>query len=360
MYKSENVKKFLSDIRKELNYDKQFQITAQLESFLKYLPEQDQKIATRIWQNREKMTVGEVYDELIIEYIKEFVPLLYNNEIEIFTNTFWAIYPSGTFTGLTGILLTGERIILLNEGLVHSISTIAHWFCYMIENDSLKPHIINQEEEYNFSKYLYAIWNAKPEVIHAYPTMYPKSYDMWHLNELLTMGAIIFIMGHEFGHVLNGDSGDKGSRLLNYNKEYNADKFGLEFVIRYMMYHTASEIFPDTYLIKFSLFSVFLALSSIALYNPNQSDTHPSALMRISKVTEHYPKLLQQYFNKEYKEFSKTWCDEDDIIHLLNVINKKFYTNCLRINRNILEFEKEYGKTKPSSEFLTKFKLQFN
>ena len=79
------------------------------------------------------MTVGEVYDQLIETYMDYFLPLLNEDEKKIFSTISWAIYPSGSFCGLTSFLVTGERIILLNEGLVHTIATISHWFCYMIE-----------------------------------------------------------------------------------------------------------------------------------------------------------------------------------------------------------------------------------
>ena len=225
-------------------------------------------------------------------------------------------------------------------------------------NESLKPHIVDKEQDNILATYLFAIWNSKTNIINNYPNIYPKTGDMWHLNEILTMGAILFIIGHEFGHVLSKDNGYTTSQAVNYQKEYNADSFGLEIVYRYMLMHGVFSL--DNYEIMFSLFSVYLALSSIALFNPNCSDTHPSIFMRLKKITENFKKLLSKNNDVDYQKLSKELCDKNDIVAHLDQINNKFLKNCSRINCLIKELECKYGKTKPSDEFLKKFNFSYN
>ncbi len=356
---NKNSKEYIYALREELGYNEKFKINSFIQNMINNLPDEDKILSQKIWERRELYSVGHMFDELMESYKWQLFPLLKKTERKIFDNIFWFIYPSGLFSGLTTLLDNGQRGILLNEGLVHSIAMITHWFISTLEKEKMKNPIRNLENEKKIASYLYNVWHSKTTTISEVPDIYPKSYLYWKYDEILCFGAILFIMGHEFAHILNNDSGYCDNKLKNHIKEYNADKFGLEIVIRYCMKTFITDS-TDSVFCLMSLYSPYIALAAIELENPSETNNHPSSKMRINQIYRNYPSIIMKATEQKVDDFLEITCAEKKSLEIFNEINSHFLKKCGYIHEELKELKTKYGSNIITETKMKKYNLSYN
>lgn len=285
---------------------------SQIEEFISHLPESERKRSRRVWVNRQGTSVYEVIDELMQTYLEQIQPVLRPEENEVVQDTLFAVLPTFEFNGYVGLTPRGDRVVILHWGLGMTLNFWSHWYLRLFEegNDYVTEH---PERLYHTLQYFFNFWfGIDPGP--SFPDIYPKTKDSWELDEAMTLGAISFVLGHEIGHVLHKHRPYGPNQNQNHAMEYEADRTGLEIVIRHALLKTVVSK-KDNYFTKFILFGPLFAFAVMSLFGDKASLTHPSPSLRKEGLLKSYKSVLKGLLKDHYDSIVSEI--DDDLITLL-------------------------------------------
>jgi len=196
-----------------------------------------------------------------------------------------AVFPTYEVEGLATRTPKGDRIILLHSGLLLTLTHLSLLELYQQKRGGQ----LGKQEFLAALAEIAAVWQQSED-----DNVAPESpaLDLRLVDEasLLFAGsmmqtALIFILGHEIGHVIAEDgpysNTDAGA---NHKKELYADQWGLVFALKNVFTNIArleSDRLPAC---RYALLGPFLALGMIAMLSPKQSLTHPAPSTRRDQV----------------------------------------------------------------------------
>ena len=276
-----------------------------LEAFLSRLPETERQNARAVWESRNGKPMYEIYDGLMDTYVEQISSVIRPEEQEVFGETLFGILPTCEFNGYLGYTPKGDRVIILHEALGYTFNFWSYWFHRAHEegNSYLTGDI---QKQVKTVRYIVERWHGYPPTADL-PDIHPKTLDSWSLSEIMTLGAVSFVLGHELGHALHNHKGYGSCVEANHEMEYEADSIGLSFAIRSALFRTAI-LKQDNYYIKFGLFAPLFALGVMSLFGDEASDTHPSPSSRRERLLAQYSSVFTKLFHNNAR---KIWDDTD-------------------------------------------------
>lgn len=297
----------------------------QLSDYLKKLPtEKDRKIAEAIWKDRNNQSLSEIWERTTQNYREQLLIGLVNNAQlqKLVKETYLGVLPTGDVNAFAKYAENGEKMVILNEGLLH---TIHYWSSFFLRtlDDGNDNFFWDDEKMRNDSlKWIYHVWNNKNSPDIEVPNIFPKTADSWKLAQVLTFSGIVFVIAHEFGHLLHDHKGYSKDRLTNHQMEYDADKIGMEVALKYSIVRGTIAFPDDTFYTKFMLFGPYLVFNILALFGVNDSETHPSILNRLEKLNNGYDSYARDYLgDQKYKLFMES-IDSDYFEKMQNISKK--------------------------------------
>jgi len=169
-----------------------------LEDFLARIPASDRDKAREVWTKRYTMTIPEIQDELMQQYLEPLMPVLKTEERDIAETTFFGILPTHDFNGYAGFTPRGDRVIILHEGLVHTLSFWSSWYLRVME-ESGKDFLIDNPEELSVAlSYILSVWygSMRPPRL---PDVYPKDKDSLGPQRMLDFRSHCICLGARGG-----------------------------------------------------------------------------------------------------------------------------------------------------------------
>lgn len=285
---------WLESIRKSHRYDREFYWPDdKMEDFLARLPIEEREPARKVWRARFGRRISEIHDDLMTQYLDRIRPVLNSDELHAVDSVYFGVFPTSEFNAWAGTTPRGDRVVILHEGLPHTLAISAHWYLRLWEEGGLTYLSQHTGSHLNTLEYLVRVWYGQVDPDLVLPDIYPKSRDGWGLSEELALAAIAFVLGHEIGHITHGHSGYSDDVAKNHEQEHEADRAGLRLVLRYSLLHSLRR--DDTYYLKFMLFAPLFALAVMALVSGSASSTHPSAFRR--------REVLMPAFSEEWAYF---------------------------------------------------------
>lgn len=306
---------WLDSIRKRHRYDREFRWPGEkMETFLARLPAEEREAARAVWTARFGRRILDIHDDLMAQYLDRIRPVLMNDEQQVLDHTYFGVFPTGEFNAWAGFTPKGDRVVILHEGLSHTLAISAHWYLRLWEEGGLEYLSRHAASHLHTLQYLVRVWYGQLDPDMVLPDIYPKSQDAWSLSEELAFAAIVFVLGHEIGHITYGHTGYSHDADKNHQQEYEADRSGLRLVLRYSLLHSLRR--DDTYYLKFMLFAPLFALAVMALVSESTSNTYPSAFRRRKLLMSAFPKEWADFFGKR-SEWSLAQIDP----HLFRILD---------------------------------------
>lgn len=298
-------KEWLQYIRQKKGLDKKFCIPRDsIKNFIKKLPKQNRKDAEKIWLSRYNQNISEVYDELMDTYLNQVKPILSKNELDSIKDTYFDIFPTFKVNARVGYTPRGDKIILLHEALGFTINYWSHWYLRSLDENRIDYLLLNPQSLEYALKYILSTWNGVYNYEATLPDIYPKTEDSWRISEELTLSAIVFVIGHEIGHIYYNHSPYTKNKIDNHKKEFEADLFGLKISIRFSLLKS-SLLYTDTYYTKYMLFGPLFVLAIISLFGDSESQKHPSPSARCGNLLKNYIKLINEILGDKFDKFLK-------------------------------------------------------
>lgn len=276
-----------------------------LDDLVSHIPEQDRKKAREVWVNRRGRPAYEIFNELMADYLDQIKHILKPEEREIFDNTYFALLPIMDFNGYAGFTPKGDRVIVLHEAIGYTLNYWSHWYLRLMEEGETY-FSGNPRRFIGITEYIADVWYGNRPT-GKMPDIYPSTMDSWELQDMLTLSAISFVIGHEIGHILHKHSGYSAKQEVNHAMKYEADRAGLSIAIRHSMVKSIA-LKRDNYSTKFGLFAPLFAIGVIGMFGNKSSLTHPSASQRAEKILSCYADVFKEIF----REHSETIWDEID------------------------------------------------
>jgi hypothetical protein len=340
--KSMPPKEWLAHVRQKLGATRQFAFPKTwLEDFLRYVPAESRERARATWMNRRNMTVSEVEDEMILQYLDHIAPALTPEEGEVIRNTLIAVYPTFEFDAYAGQTPRGDRAILLHEAVGHTLAYWSYWYTrIVIDSDGRDYSSTDRKKISRVVTYMLSVWYGVPWVGDI-PEIYPKTLDGWKLSESMTMAALAFVIGHELGHVLHHHSGYSSDVSANHAMEFQADDIGFVIAIRYALLRSAVSG-ADSYYTKFMLFGPLLVLAVLSLlFGDEASDTHPSPSDRRRRLITSYERAFRQLFGQDRAQWVINEIDPE-LVSILDKNSKALFARFAQFE--FQELVRNFGK----------------
>lgn len=288
---------WLESIRRRYGYDREFYWPEhKMEAFLARLPLEEREAARAVWRARFGRRISDIHDDLIAQYLDRIRPVLNSDEQQALDDAYFGVFPTGEFNAWAGYTPKGDRVVILHEGLPHTLAISAHWYLRLWEEGGLRYLSQNADSHLHTLQYLVRVWYGQLDPDMVLPDIYPKSRDGWGLSEELALAAIAFVLGHEIGHITHRHSDYSDDAAKNHQQEHQADRAGLRLVLRYSLLHSLRR--DDTYYLKFMLFAPLFALAVMALVSGSASATHPSASRRCEVLMTALPEEWGHFFGK--------------------------------------------------------------
>lgn len=302
-----------------------------LDELVSRIPESNRENAREIWEQRDGKPINEMHEENMSVYLAELEHVIMDAEKEIYNSTYFGILPTYRFNGCAGKTPKGDSIVILHELLGYTINLWSYWNIsfYVEGNVSL---LKDEKKKLKLLEYISNIWNGSP-MPDTMPDFHPKKQQSWQISQMLTFCSIIFILGHELGHLIKGHKSYSDNIDSNYNMEFEADKIGLSFVIRYIYFLSSYPGVKPFTGIAFS--SPLFVLSIISLFGNKSTETHPSATLRSEKIIDQfslvlkeekkkYPDIELNYNEEDLKKYLRDYSNEqlDIFSHLRSILNK--------------------------------------
>jgi hypothetical protein len=327
-------KDWLAFMRKRHGLDMPFRWSKGVDHLILQLPEDQRERAAKIWKCREGKTIAEIHEEQFQVYIDRIIPALTESQQALMKETYFGLYPSHTFDGYATWTPKGDRIVLLHDGLPHSLALWSHLFVRQMEQGGgLNTLTENLPAFIQVLEYFASVWLGKISEMPNFE-IYPKTTDGWQLSEELTHAAICFVLGHEMGHVHLQHKGYTDDIDANHAMEFSADIYGLNLCIRYMLLHSARYL--DNYFTMLMLFGPFLALSVITLIGSEDSNTHPGAVRRSEFLIKNLETELRKVLSNKYELFLEEI--NPDLINIIERNNNGLLMICKAFSQDMKVF----------------------
>jgi len=303
-----------------------------LDDYLAYLPtENDKQIASNIWKGRNNKSVSEIWEETTQEYKNHLlIGLVDIKELKkLVDETYIGVLPTGEVNAFATYAENGERMIILNEGLLYTIHFWSSFFLRSLDENNDDFFWKDEKVRCDALHWIYNIWTNQLDNDLDVPNIFPKKADSWALSQLLTFSTIVFVLAHEFGHILHNHNGYSNDRRKNHEMEFQADRIGLETAFKYSFYRGITNFKDDTFFMKFMLYSPYLLFNIFALFGIHNTHTHPSVLHRLENIEHFYENFAQNYLGPE--KFNTLMRDIDaDYFQKMNRIGEKHLNRHLR------------------------------
>jgi hypothetical protein len=288
-----------------------------IEQYIARLPPQNQGEALNIWKARYGVSIGAIEDAQMQEYLQHLKPVLNEAEAEAAGGTYFGIYPTGEFNGYVDYTPKGDRILILHEGLPCTLHYWSSLFVRSLEDGSDTAVSRDPATCMAAFSWIARIWYPKVKCSPSIPDVFPKTEDSWGLAQVLTFSSILFVLGHEIGHLVLKHGSYINDAARNHKEEFDADLVGLKIIIRYALLRGLN--FDDSYYTKFMLFAPYLVLAAISTLGDTDSETHPSATRRFKRIEASYQKQIRGLLGKNaYKAFLAEF--DNDIMKRLSDI----------------------------------------
>ena len=297
----------------------------QLEQYLEQIPNSKDRLkARKIWQNRSDKTLSDIWEETTSDYKTNLMIGLSDvPELKkIVDETYIGVLPTGEVNAFAKFAPNGERMIIVNEGLLYTIHYWSGFFLRSLEEQKDNFFWKNEELKEESLRWIFNIWNNKLSLDENTPEIFPKSTDGWKLSQALTNSSIVFVLSHEIGHIFHNHTKYSQDRIINHKMEIDADRIALETTFKYAYYRGIVNFSDDSYYTKFMLAAPYLIFSIFALFGINNSRTHPSVLDRIDIINKKYNKIAFEYLGIEKFKLLLEYLDLD-IFEKLKKIGSK-------------------------------------
>lgn len=203
-----------------------------------------------------------------------------------------------------------------------------HSYALLKMNLALVEAIDNKEDVLYIPEYGYAQYWMK---------FVDDNFDKYFTDLLVYYGreiyemAVAFILGHELGHHFLGhtETDNISNRDNSWDKEYEADQFGIKFALEYMRASIEEEdyVLPNKYKhihknVDYRVFGIVIAFVSSGLFDKRaieESKLHPSLQSRAHRILED----IENCFDKRTVEnIRKKEKDIDSLIANVRELNK--------------------------------------
>lgn len=269
---------------------------AWLSEYLRRLPESQQPVARAAWQRLRASSMNETLDRMILPYLHDFVAVLTEDELAAASTIWFALLPTFEFNAHASRTPRGDRVILLHHTLLYTLGFWSHWYLRLSEerHDYLvaDPRKLRSVLEFFAELWRGQRFTSDPACI------YPTTQNSWELDEVLTKAAVVFVLGHELGHIMKGHLGYGEDPQVNHEMEFEADRVGLSITIRHALVNSFKE--NDSYFAKYGIFGSLFAIAVMSFRSDLDSRTHPSASRRRDRLMAAIPSELQAFLGTDY------------------------------------------------------------
>jgi hypothetical protein len=314
-----------------------------LSKYLARLPESQRAVARAVWERRQGKTINESLDHMILPYLKHFGTAL-NREEHLATKDIWyAFLPTFEFNAHATRTPRGDRVVLLHQTLSYTLSFWSHWYLRLSEekHDYLAADPRKLREVLDFFG---GLWRGSPPALDP-GCVYPRTQESWELDDALTTAALVFVLGHELGHIMKGHRGYDADPEKNHEMEFEADRVGLAITVRHALERSGTD--PDTYSIKYRLFAPLFAAAVISFQNDTDSRTHPAASRRRNRLIAAIPQELHTFFGDAHARMMEH-LDGEELYAILDRNSKGVFDAFARYRRMAPEAARAYKTPAPA------------
>lgn len=269
-----------------------------LERYLSQLPDSQKPVARAVWERRQGKTVSETLDTMILPYLKDLGEVLNEKEWAAAGTTWFSFLPTFEFNAHSSRTPRGDRVVLLHQTLALTLSLWSRWYLRVV-SEGHDPLRSDAGQLRAVLQFFAEVWSGHPPA-DVPEGVFPSTQDAWELDDALTTAAMVFVLGHELGHVMLGHRGYGDSIAVNHAMEFAADSVGLAIVARHALSKSAAD--GDTYFTKFRLFAPLFATAVMSFHNDRDSRTHPSPARRRKRLLKDLPDVLRDLLGDEYRE----------------------------------------------------------
>jgi hypothetical protein len=240
------------------------------------------------------LTRKELDDESMRRFLSYI--LLSDEEHKILNDFYFGIYSTYDYRARMVNKENGHSYIAIHNGLIGTIMLFSALEVFQAEPD--KYELFNKDS--TMLAYLSNIGSFWTECLNEFSFEEFEFPDLdehsWELSQQLTNSAMTFILGHEIGHVLAGTHPYTDDKEKNYDMEYAADEWGVRMCVRHILYN-GSRI-PKKFM-PIMLLGPYFAICTIAAIRDKPGKTHPSATMRLQRVSDYYQKCFREHLGRD-------------------------------------------------------------
>lgn len=266
-------------------------------------------------------------------------------ELARIEDVFFGMFPTYSVNAFAGFSPRGDRVVMLHSALPATISAWAKFFLAKMEANSESDPGEHLPTDDDLLWLCYSVGSAwvpefKPLIPfsgHFTPkTISPISDDSRNLARVLSESALLFVIGHEVGHILEGHVGyHPTDKTFNHNMEFEADSWGLRLCLRHAL--RAGVTSDDTFVTKFAMLGPHLSMGTIATIRNVQTGHHPSVDRRFERIQDGVEAELEAYLgNRTFHEVLGV-LDEDWLLRLRS-IGQQLYQQHLDLGKFIESF----------------------
>lgn len=289
-----------------------------------------------------KRTTEQVITAARVDSIRK---VMRQDELALMGDVFFGMFPTYSVNAFAGFTPRGDRSVMLHSALPATVSAWAKYFLAMVEANS-ESDPSEHLPTYNELLWLcYSIGSAwvpefKPLIPfsgHFTPkTITPVSEDSRSLARVLSESALMFVIGHEIGHILEGHVGyHPTDKTFNHNMEFAADSWGLRLCLRHALRSGVTS--DDTFVTKFAMLGPHLAMGTIATINNIQTGHHPSVDSRFERIQNSVEAELEAHLGtRAFREVLEV-LDEHWLLRL-GSIGQQLYQQHLDLGKFIESF----------------------
>ncbi len=255
--------------------------------------------------------------------------ILSNEEKKIIDDIYFSIYPTFEVSAIVKKIPRGDKVVLIHDGLFLSLSRMSQLQLYEVEwndNDFIKANY-DQIIEHLLS--VSNLWNPNSK-IKENKTIKTKTSKFRKYSGALTHASILFVLGHEYGHILSNHPSYNNDQNFNHRMEFEADTWGCKLLIRHIMLNGVH--MDDNVVLNYLLLGPFLTFGLIAMIKNKESLTHPSPSNRMTRFKKKF------IFNITKEIQSTAWKKINDAIDIDSL------NNLLDIGEKMFLKHIEYGK----------------
>jgi len=241
-----------------------------------------------------QFTRRELDDESMTRFLSYI--LLSDREHELIKDFYFGIYPTYDYRARMVKEANGRSYITIHNGLIGTIMLFSALEVFQTEPDKFEL----------FSKYptmpvylsrIGKFWKKHLNEVSFEEFKFPELNEhSWELSQQLTNSAMIFILGHEIGHVLVGTQPYPNDKEKNYDMEYAADEWAIRICVRHIIFN-GSKI-PKKFT-PIMLLGPYFAMCTMAAIRDEAGETHPSTTMRLKRISDYYQQCFREHLGRD-------------------------------------------------------------